>query len=668
MKFSRDALAVIIEHYKENFQKIRQDEIYKWKAVECFRRNWDIEAEIFPDMLEKSLAKSKNLLASANFYPRRMICLFAQKDPEGVRSMFKGLYDEMVPFNSRLENFMAVSGSFVQKYSDGTWKMDYQNRYVLTLYLFFRYPEKYFIYMHKKFKNFAKNISYLNVPTMRSPETVSCYFEMCEQVLSVLKLDEELLRMSRDSLKDDDYKDDMFHMLTDDVVYFGSTDQSADYGWWPSEEEYSPGLSKTDWSKLLQDPKVFIPDSLLTMRCMLDCGGEATCTELSRKYGRTPNFYNNNSYQLAKRVQEATDCAVQTREDGSTRWWSILYRGKDLNKNEEGSYAWKMRSELKAALEESDLSSVPLYSPEKKSSVVNDVDEDQDAALEDNLYSQCRFLSEVYMDAERYDELVSLLRRKKNLILQGAPGVGKTFAAKRLAYSMLGRIDDSRVKIVQFHQSYSYEDFVIGYKPNENTFTLQEGVFYQICRQAEQHPSEEFFFIIDEINRGNLSKILGELLMLIERDYRGHKVTLPYRQLSFSVPENLYLVGMMNTADRSLAMIDYALRRRFSFFAMTPAFYTDGFKRYQSSLDSEKFDAIIDAVCELNRDIERDGTLGEGFCIGHSYFCGGQKENLDDWLCQIVEYDLIPTLREYWFDEPDKTKFWGEKFHALLNE
>lgn len=613
-------------------------------------------------MLSKSLEKSKNLLASANFYPRKMICFFAQKDPEGVRSMFKGLYDEMVPLNSRMENFMTVSDSLIQKYSEGKWNAHYQNRRTLSTYLFFHDPEKYFIFMYRKFKNFAQKISYTNIPKMNSREIVSCYFDMCEQVLSILKLDEELLDMSRNRLEDDDYKDDMFHLLTEDVVYFGSMDQSADKGWYPSEEEYSPGLSKSDWSRLLQDPKVFTPDSLLVMKCVLDCGGEATCTELSRKYGRTANFYNANSFQLAKRVQKATDCAVQTRPDGS-KWWPILYQGKDLGKNEEGSYAWKMRSELKAALEETDLSSIPLYMTGNGQSDTDVVDDS-----EENSYDRHSFLSEVYMEEERYDELVSLLRRKKNLILQGAPGVGKTFAAERLAYSMLGRADESKVKIIQFHQNYSYEDFVIGYKPSENTFALQEGVFYQFCHLAGQRPDEEFFFIIDEINRGNLSKILGELLMLIERDYRGHKMALPYGRISFSVPENLYLIGMMNTADRSLAMIDYALRRRFSFFTMIPAFYTDRFKSYQRDLESEKFDAIIGTVCDLNRDIERDETLGEGFCIGHSYFCGGQKECLDEWLYQIVEYDLMPILREYWFDTPDKTKFWEDKFHALLNE
>ena len=175
-------------------------------------------------------------------------------------------------------------------------------------------------------------------------------------------------------------------------------------------------------------------------------------------------------------------------------------------------------------------------------------------------YTKADFLKEVYMTDAQYDSLTSLIKNKLNLILQGAPGVGKTFAAKRLAYSIMGEKDESRIEFVQFHQNYSYEDFMMGYKPTDTGFELKYGIFYRFCMLAANHPDKEYFFIIDEINRGNMSKIFGELLMLIEKDYRGTKTTLAYNGMSFSVPKNLYIIGMMNTADRSLAMIDYALR------------------------------------------------------------------------------------------------------------
>ncbi|XZH50984.1 AAA family ATPase [Clostridium perfringens] len=272
------------------------------------------------------------------------------------------------------------------------------------------------------------------------------------------------------------------------------------------------------------------------------------------------------------------------------------------------------------------------------------------------LYTKSDFLSEVFISNKEYETMKGLLKRKKNLILQGAPGVGKTFAAKRLAYSIMGEKDESRVKMVQFHQSYSYEDFVMGYRPSENGFELKEGPFYEFCIKAANEPEKDFYFIIDEINRGNMSKIFGELLMLIESDKRGESLTLTYSNEEFYVPNNLYIIGMMNTADRSLAIIDYALRRRFCFVELNPAFGTDLFKEklISQGASNELVSKIISRVGSLNKDIENDRTLGKGFRIGHSYFCN-YEEN-DSWYEEIIKYEIDPLLREYWFDEEEKAE------------
>jgi 5-methylcytosine-specific restriction protein B len=284
-------------------------------------------------------------------------------------------------------------------------------------------------------------------------------------------------------------------------------------------------------------------------------------------------------------------------------------------------------------------------------------------------YTKADFLSAVYMTEARYDVLESLLRNKMNVILQGAPGVGKTFTAKKLAYSMMGEKDDSRIEIVQFHQNYSYEDFIMGYRPDGADFKLTDGIFYRFCQTAANHPEKEYFFIIDEINRGNMSKIFGELLMLIEKDYRGTKATLAYSGMPFSVPENLYIIGMMNTADRSLAMIDYALRRRFSFFEMEPGFNSEGFQKYQSSFANETFNALIDQIKVLNKEIAEDKSLGRGFRIGHSYFCGRKPgECTADWMRSVVEFDILPMLSEYWFDEPAKLQRWEKNLRGVFDD
>lgn len=284
-------------------------------------------------------------------------------------------------------------------------------------------------------------------------------------------------------------------------------------------------------------------------------------------------------------------------------------------------------------------------------------------------YTKEDFLSDVYTSSEDYDELCLLLKNKKNLILQGAPGVGKTFTAKRLAYSIMGEKDNNRIEMVQFHQNYTYEDFVMGYKPNGSDFELRNGIFYQFCTKAANNPDKEYFFIIDEINRGNMSKIFGELLMLIEKDYRGaeHKITLAYNQKPFYVPDNLYIIGMMNTADRSLAMIDYALRRRFSFYEIEPRFASKGFKNYQKSLSNDIFDNLMMKIEELNKDIKQDGSLGSGFCIGHSYFCN-QTKCSKNWMKSIIRYEIIPMLQEYWFDDNQKVQTWINKLESVLDD
>lgn len=280
-------------------------------------------------------------------------------------------------------------------------------------------------------------------------------------------------------------------------------------------------------------------------------------------------------------------------------------------------------------------------------------------------YSKDDFLNEVYMDEDTYNTLTQLLETKYNVILQGAPGVGKTFAAKRLAYSIMGQKDTSRVVMVQFHQSYSYEDFIQGYRPSKEGFELENGAFYKFCKEAEEDNERPYFFIIDEINRGNLSKILGELMMLIEKDKRGEKIKLLYSNEWFTVPQNVRIVGMMNTADRSLALMDYALRRRFAFFDFAPAFSSEGFKNYLSEKDSSKLESLITAVESLNNAIASDESLGDGFRIGHSYFCT-DDEITDEWLKSVVEYEVIPLIKEYWFDEPTKVRDWSATLRSAI--
>jgi 5-methylcytosine-specific restriction protein B len=274
-------------------------------------------------------------------------------------------------------------------------------------------------------------------------------------------------------------------------------------------------------------------------------------------------------------------------------------------------------------------------------------------------YTPEDLLSDVFITPEKLDRTLALLTRKKNIILQGPPGPGKTYFAKRLAYCLMGEKDVSRLTTIQFHQSFSYEDFIQGYRPENGNLTLKNGVFYDFSRKASRDPDRDYVMIIDEINRGNLSKIFGELMLLVEADKRGQKIKLAYAkdgQELFTVPANLHIIGTMNTADRSLALVDYALRRRFAFFTMAPHF-EEYFIAYLKNLGFENsfIQNLTEKINHINGLIMGDPSLKEGFLVGHSYFISKDlPAEPEQWLEDIFNYEILPLLEEYWFDNQER--------------
>lgn len=945
-------LESVLTGYKAYFPTHWGDEKYKWEAVKHFQDHWDIDAENFSEMFKSATDKTFNLLASGYAYPRRMIYNFAKADDAGVRTMFRELFDESKDLAVRVHAFQAASERMRQQYNDGSWNNHYQNTNAISTYLWLRYPDKYYIFKYEIIRDVAAELHTDYRPKRNgSVDTFTGGFEMYNEINEAICGDAELVNMLREALDEQCYPDPKLKTMTIDLGFYLSRfylperkSVRGEEGWFP--RDYNPGITVDVWMDLLEDSSVFTHNALQIVKRMKDYGGQATCTQLSVKYGESINFYNSGSTALARRVAEKTGCEVMTRDNDNAQWWPILYTGRYANKEEGGAYVWRLRSELSEALEMVDLSHIPLYTdtapaiwkishgtkstgisdenkkiflernvvvvhsttkakavskisqgqafletikkgdcfylcygssiqllgqftgdkavenPElrngwyernyrviahapnpafyngaKKWWTPNDnstcirVDGDDHALFEKLIlwpyfnmhledlfncankprqywwltanpkiwsfsdlkigeeqsytlynengnkrrvfqnfldakvgdavigyeanpvkkivalaeitqandgehiyftkkegltapiefsvlkncselekmeffmqpngslfkltkgefefimdiireenptepepstvvkYTKADFLSKVFMTEERFDVLEALLRNKMNIILQGAPGVGKTFAAKKLAYAMMGEVDDSRIALVQFHQNYTYEDFIMGYRPDGADFKLTEGVFYRFCKTAANHPDKDYFFIIDEINRGNLSKIFGELMMLIEKDYRGTKATLAYTGMPFSVPENLYIIGMMNTADRSLAMIDYALRRRFSFFEMEPGFNSDGFRNYQNAFANETFNALIERIKELNREITEDSALGRGFRIGHSYFCGREQSGCTTtWMQSVVDFDILPLLAEYWFDEPTKLQRWEKILRGVFDD
>ena len=783
--------------YKKIFNERWQGEKYKWEAVEWFQDHWDINANDFADMFAKATEKTANLLASMNNFPRKMMIQYAQDDAEAVRAMFINLYDESKDVTERILQFQSSAQDLCDRLSPGY--QHYQRPMAITVYLCLKYPQKYDIFKYTVCKATGIYLENDFTPTKgHTEQNIKGNSKLISEMQEVVSQDSELIGLFESNLDPNCYADESHRMLTFDFSFYIANNladetKKVKEDWIGSDIDF--GISAEDWRVLFEDESIFNTQSWEVLYRFLDYGGMATCKQLSVKYGETPNFYNIGTTTLAKRIAEKTGCDISVKaKDGNKRYWTILFVGRNANSDEEGVFVWKLRDELKDALETVDFSDTELYANKPENGVnywwLNanpkiwsfsdiEVGEEQnytmyndngnkrrifqnfldaregdliigyesnpvkqvvaicrvtkqndgenlyfekiegltspidytllkdapelekmeyftnpqgslfkltkgeydfimDMVREENqenpigseqaeTYSKEEFLSEVYMTSEKYDSLKGLLLNKKNVILQGAPGVGKTFAAKRLAYSIMGVKDESRVEFIQFHQNYSYEDFIMGYKPSGEGFELQNGIFYKFCQKASNNQELSYFFIIDEINRGNMSKIFGELLMLIEKDYRGKKLTLAYNGLPFSVPKNVYIIGMMNTADRSLALIDYALRRRFSFFAMEPGFSSEGFRLYLDSFNDDTFYALIEKVRELNFEIAKDSSLGSGFCIGHSYFCG-QDECTDEWMQSVVEYDILPMLEEYWFDEPAKIQKWQNILRGVFND
>lgn len=888
--FDKLRLKEAVAEYKKRFVQTQwPDEKYKWEAVKCFQVNWDVNSDDFAQMLTKSLSQTANLLASVNYFPARMIIKFAEIAQEEVRAMFIELFDESKDVYERIDSFKQKSNILLEKYGNGA-AQHYQYENTICTYLWLRYPDKYYVYKLGEIKAVSSELEsdYLFKKGAYA-DNIRNFLAFYNEICTELQQDDELKNLLASQITGTCYPDPELRTLTIDVGFFISRyykkDQDAPLGddWWPTD--YTPALSVDEWEALLNDGEVFTESSLEIMKRIMDYGGKATCTQLSIKYGESKNFYNAGSSALAKRVVQKTGCPVMPRDEDNSRWWPVLYVGKNAKKDEEGAYVWKFRDELAEAVKRIDLSQVKLYANltpsfwkishgndcinddeanafEKRKVIVVHKDTDAKAGakvtqgeafmtsmkkgdffylcrgnsirllgridsdeVEENPEKQDGWCERSYTviaeskdkspytgekkwwtpndnstciqvlagEKDQFDDLIlrpyfdlsteELLKNdtsgihywflnanpkmwsmsslpvgevqdytlyndngNKRRIFQNfldakagdmvigyeSTPVKQIVAIMRISAEQDGEkiyfekleglsspIDFATLKacselekmeyfgmqqgslfkltkgeykfildmireenpapsatkgkdkydkekflsevymteFVQFHQNYSYEDFMMGYKPVEDGFELKYGIFYRFCQKAANHPDKDYFFIIDEINRGNMSKIFGELLMLIEADYRDKKATLAYNGLGFSVPMRLHIIGMMNTADRSLAMIDYALRRRFSFFDMDPGFDSEGFKKYQDALANDTFNTLIDKIRELNREIKLDKSLGKGFCIGHSYFCNAE-ECTDEWMKDVVDFDILPMLNEYWFDDTNKVQRW----------
>lgn len=503
--FDQSRLQKVLAQYKKDFvPKHWDEEKYKWEAVKCFQDNWDIKAANFKDMLSRSLSKTNNLLSSLNNFPAGMILGFAETAPEDVRSMYTDLFDESKDVFERIEHFKMQASILLEKYGNGA-KQHYQYENAITTYLWLRYPDKYYIFKFSEVKAVADELQSSYVFKKGAyVENLRNFYALYNEICGELKKDTELVKLFRSQLAEPYYPDPELKTLTVDVGFYishGFLQQKkvTNEGEIPKDPETGKGAGAAGGKEpteqgywwLTANPKIW---SFSETRV-----GEVQNYTLYNENGNKRRIFQNFldaragdlviGYESNPVKQIVALVKVSAANDGQ----KIAFEKTESLANPIDYQALKECLELKDMefFKNSNGSFFKLTKEEFEflMDMIREVNP-LPSVIKNPSYTKQDFLSEVYMPEEKYDSLTGVLRNKMNIILQGAPGVGKTFAAKRLAYSLMGEKDDSRVELIQFHQNYSYEDFMMGYKPSGNSFELQSGVFFKFCKKAENQPGE----------------------------------------------------------------------------------------------------------------------------------------------------------------------------------
>ena len=470
-ELSADPIRRVISQYKESFAAWFPEEAYKWRAVQCFQEHWNPESSDFAEMLKESLAQAGNLLDTNYSFPCKMITFFAEKEPDTVRSMFQQLLAPRADIVEQIQNFKQSADTLLAKYQfKESMKQHYQGDRTICTYLFFAQPDRYFLYQYGKLKAFLAETGLQAACKMGDSQNVLTYQEIANRVLSCVQQDSELLNLfetKRAELGSSHYPDSAHHLLTDDIIYYGSQLYKSDY--WPSPAEYDPEISAEQWLELLTDRYVCTAENLEILKTMQGLGGEATCKQLSQQSGGDFSHYNGSMVQLARRVQEKTGCPLVQNENEDQKWWPILFVGRTALPGQPGTYSWKLRDELADALK---------HLPQ--------------------------------------NEVNNPMPFAKNTILYGPPGTGKTYQTVNYAVAIIeGKLlkdiqaenheevlkryqqyrQDGRIEFTTFHQSFGYEDFIEGIRPKffgeneeeagEVQYEITKGIFKAFCLKAQ---------------------------------------------------------------------------------------------------------------------------------------------------------------------------------------
>lgn len=645
-----DKICQIVKSYKDHFAEIDKDERYKWEAVAWYKEHWDIDAVNFGEMITNAFSKAENLLQASMYFAYKMLTLYANAYPEKVRSLFRMLYNEEISLEKRYEEFRKGFDEYIAelKQKENKNLQHYQDLHAISVYLFFEYPEKYFIYKAKMYTAMRDKIGFHEEKFNSVVGKFENHMKMCALILDVVSKDLSLISMSMSRLDDTCYKDEEYHLLVMDIAFYGAThvekidfepeaEENGEKNYWPSQEEYDPKITEKEWEEFLIEDSQVYPSTIKMLKIMHELGGEATCKELSHVLGGHPSTWISRGNSLGRRAKRKFN--LEPCMDGDKeRFFPIPFIGHEVTEDGKRLYAWKLRAELEKAVGSIDIEG----------------------------FAMDEFTTDVNL----------------NTILYGPPGTGKTYSTASYAVDIienqelasieneeheevLARFNEykenGRIVFTTFHQSYGYEEFIEGIRPvvtdkgdnKDIQYDILPGIFKRFCQTASDgEPKENFVFIIDEINRGNISKIFGELITLIEPSKRlgeneEMEVMLPYSGKLFGVPNNVYILGTMNTADRSIATLDTALRRRFYFKEMLP----------NPEVLKDVYVEDI-SICEMLERMNKkiSALYDREHTIGHSYFVSLKGAATVEALAQIFENNIIPLLQEYFYDDYEKIR------------
>ena len=750
----------LIEIFKGGFKENFLEEKYKWEAVKHFQDNWNIDAEDFPTMLSYALSKTGNLLAATNFFPRRMIKQYATRFPEEVRGLFEGLFNESSDLKERIDAFIAGI-EYIHKQWNGNGTLNhYQTFNAVSTYLWLRYPDKYYIYKPSVAKLMFEKLGVdIKLTPLRANAVIRTY-ELYDYISKTLYKDNEFKKMLVESLADTCYSDEFMVTAAIDLGYYFKKQQKASATTLPSNLAletkywmYAPGENASKWSRCKEQGIICIGWDEMGDLSQINTLSE--CRDGLRDVYENPDssFMNDGlaiwefshvmqngdiiyakrglSNIIARGIVKSEYIYDQSQEDFChTRKVEWTHIGE-----------WTLENIVQKTL--TDITKYPDYVKKIETMITEGKNDNKQSTQYD----------------EKYSYYINLLLKNKNLILNGAPGTGKTYLAKQIAAQIIfdGNVPEdfeenekfiNQYGFVQFHPSYDYTDFVEGLRPtlpNKDGnigFERKDGIFKGFCKKTtlpetsflledsllmfkkdlvnigrlniksfrsstniqvelgekgvltvitpqsawtcsdkkmleylktrDCHPNDtytktigdyilenyhvnsssnvnpsKYIFIIDEINRGEISKIFGELFFAIDPGYRGKKgkVQTQYQNLitdesdpfkdGFYIPENVYIIGTMNDIDRSVECMDFAMRRRFTF------------KEITAEESAKNMGVDPDRMTRLNNAISGIEGFNSSFHIGAAYFRG-----ITDYE-ELWELKLQGLLKEYLRGMPD---------------